>query len=107
MLFRSGLYVPGAQTKRDAVRRELGEEPEHTHEAEKEARYCPECGQALFHHKSTRGKFSYIKSIGPVQGQGYMQQDVQVDRESGPWCIEHYAERPPLGFFGSSGGNLT
>ncbi|MEJ1353721.1 MAG: IS91 family transposase [Candidatus Sedimenticola sp. (ex Thyasira tokunagai)] len=102
-----GLYVPGAQAKRATVRDELGEEHEEVYEADKKERCCPECGHLLFHHISTRGKKSYIKSTRHLGLGGAVQQDVQVDRDSSPVHIRQYIKRTQPDFFGPYGGNLT
>lgn len=102
-----GLYVPGAQNKRDAVRDELGEEREQVYEADKKERCCPECGHLLFHFKSTRAKNSYIKSTRHQGLGGDVQQYVEVDRASLLGRIGQYIKRPPANFFGPCSGNLT
>jgi hypothetical protein len=75
-----GLYASGAQKKRQKVRERLGVDVETAfHKPEREPPRCPECGQVLFHAKSTRREISYIRS-------DRVQQNVTADRER--------AERP-------------
>jgi len=97
-----GLYVPGAQNNREVARLALGEEKEPTYEREKKERCCPECGRPLFHYKSTRGKFSYIKGIETYQGLGGCVQQY-VEANISTWQVEK--EKPPEVsdyFFGDS-----
>jgi len=87
-----GFYVPGAQGKRDLARLALGEADEMGINVKRKERCCPECGQPLFHYKSTRGKFSYIKGIESYPGLGgCVQQGVQANIST--WSMER--EKPP------------
>jgi len=94
-----GLYVPGAQQKRDIVRIALGVTSEQRVEKDKKEHNCPECGRALFHFKSTRGKNSYIKNAASSPA-GSVQQDVEVDRVSVSWRWDWQVKRSPPDFLG-------
>ena len=87
-----GLYVPGAQPVRDAIREQLamptGEAPSPP---ERPERVCPVCGATLLHYRSARRKISYIENTRPpVRYGGLVQQGVRADRVGLGWS-------PPLG----------
>jgi hypothetical protein len=87
-----GLYVPGAHGKRKLARLALGEVDEMHVEIKRKERCCPECGLPLFHFKSTRGKFSYIKGIETNRSFGRpVQQGVEANIST--WSMEK--EKPP------------
>jgi hypothetical protein len=87
-----GLYVPGAKTKRNLAREILGEVDESPYEEKHRERRCPECGRVLFHYKSTRGNFSYIKGIESYRRLGEsVQQSDEADIST--WHLER--KKPP------------
>jgi hypothetical protein len=103
-----GLYVPGALQKQNRVRMELGEEAEERHEKDKKERCCPECGNRLFHHMSTRGKNSYIRSTTLRNDlRRHVQQYVGIDRTNAEGGAGQNSYRPPPVFFKPCGGNST
>lgn len=77
-----GLYVPGAQAARDAIREQLAMPTgETTRAAEKPQRTCPACGAGLLHYRSTRRKISSIKNTRAHDTHGgCVQQAVGADR---------------------------
>ena len=77
-----GLYVPGARTQRDTVRKQLAiPAGEAAPTAEKPERLCPQCGMPLLHYRSRWRKISYIKNISPLdRSGGTVQPDVRADR---------------------------
>ena len=77
-----GLYVPGARTRRDMVRKQLDVPAGETAtETEKPERRCPQCGTPLLHYRSRWRKISYTKNVGLADGSGgAVQPDVRVDR---------------------------
>lgn len=96
-----GLYVPGAQGKREQARQALGDGPAPRVEAEKPQRCCPRCGEPLSHYASTRGKFSSIRNHAPRSGvRDGVQQDVEVDRAGISEWKGYATSRPPPDFLG-------
>ena len=77
-----GLYVPGARTRRDMVRKQLDVPAGETAtETEKPERRCPQCGTPLLHYRSRWRKISYTKNVGLADGSGgAVQPNVRVDR---------------------------
>jgi hypothetical protein len=83
-----GLYVPGAKSKRDAIREQLkAPTGEAVITAPKPERTCPHCGAVLFHHKSTRRKISYIKNNRHPASGGSVQQAVGADDAGLGWPL--------------------
>ncbi|MEN8178721.1 MAG: transposase [Pseudomonadota bacterium] len=76
-----GLYTPGAKTKRDLIREQLGEtQGEAVTETPKVERICPQCGSPLLHRSSARRKISYIRSVSTLMHSVAVQHAVQPDR---------------------------
>jgi ribosomal protein S27AE len=91
-----GLYASGGREKRDLIRMNLGEvaETDITKE-ERDAPRCPECGQVLFHARSTRREISYIRS-------SRVQQDVRATSQRGIFRYERWLT-PPYIFLAARG----
>ncbi len=97
-----GLYLPGAQDKRNLARETLGDAKETACEVKQKERHCPDCGRPMFHYKSTRGNFSYIKGIESYRGfGGPVQQDVQANISTWPEKKTKPPEIPDFYFSGS------
>ena len=78
-----GLYVPGADGQRDAIRRQLDQPAgEGVAPVTKQERRCPHCGALLVHYRSTWRKISVIRSNRLLEGAGpAVQPGVGADRQ--------------------------